>query len=251
MFILSFHFSNFKLFLKIQYNKHWITEIPHSGITWISLEILPSFLPSLKLKLKQQTWLVGLQWCISLAEADSFPLCHQKHSWWAPSPSPPAKTQRRPGTAWSSSYGKKKLQVPLKCCILHASKDSCYLLTYKNVTPASQSRALMLSDTLPLTTSDGQSHWNAVTSSLPQKGMCFAFAPGSFREGALGFSVFGEGTTQDVLGKHRGSRSPCVTTEEASTNRQMFWMMAVQMHMETCLNSLGLLSPFLVQPVKG
>lgn len=156
--------------------------------------------------------------------------------------------------AWHSMeqfLWEKKLQVPLKCCILHASKDSCYLLTYKNVTPASQSTALMLSDTLPLTTSDGQSHWNAVTSPLPQKGMCFAFAPGSFREGALGFSVFGEGTTQALLGKHRGSRSPCVTTEEASTNRQMFWIMAVQMHMETCLNSLGLLSPFLVQPVKG
>lgn len=61
----------------------------------------------------------------------------------------------------------------------------------------------------------------------PQKELCFVFAPGSFREGALSFSVFGKGTTQAVFDKQRGSRSPCVTTEEASTNRQMFWIMAV------------------------
>lgn len=58
------------------------------------------------------------------------------------------------------------------------------------------------------------------------KGDVLCFCSRSLREGALGFSVFGEGTTQAVLDKHRGSRSWCVTTEEASTNRQMFWIMA-------------------------
>lgn len=85
------------------------------------------------------------------------------------------------------------MQVPLKCCVLHATKDSCYLLTYKNVTPASQSTELMLSDTLPLTTFDGQSHCNEAASPPPQKGMCFAFAPRRLRGGVLwglGFFCF-------------------------------------------------------------
>lgn len=54
----------------------------------------------------------------------------------------------------------------------------------------------------------------------------FAFAPRRLRGCALGlgffFLLFGEGTTQAVLDRHRGSMRPCVTMEEASTNRQIF-----------------------------
>lgn len=118
---------------------------------------------------------------------------------------------------------KKNLQVPLKCCVLHATKDSCYLLTYTNVTPASQSAELRLSDTLPLATLDGQSHCNEAASPPPPKGMCFAFAPRRFRGGALGgfFLLGGVSFAKAVLDKHRGGMGPCVTTEEASTNWQI------------------------------